>query len=842
MSQRVNPYIVGSPIKGSAMFFGREDVFAFIQQSLAGQHRDNVIVLYGQRRTGKTSVLYQLRTHLDPRYLCILTDLHSFALEGLGGFLWELANHIGNVLARDYHIELPALSEAAFAADPRRSFNREFLDHVWATIGDRHILLMLDETTRLQEQVRAGKLEREVFEYLRHLMEHYERLNFLFSLGSSLQEMEKEYAFLFSVGLYKKISFLDPDATRALITQPIKDEYQVELGTIERIFAITSGHPYFTQLLCHCLFNRWQQRLTPSIAVEHVDEILDEAVERGLGVLKYVWDEATPGEKAVMASMAASLSNPGDRVGIDAISRAWTANTSVIPRGEIAKAIKGLIARDVITGGDQYAFAVDLQRLWVQKHRRMEWVEEEIADAVQAWASPPAPAIASASRPRPAGADREEPDLAPMTPQKLPVSFPAFPKTPGSLAALPRLLGTRKGQFAVVLLCLIAALLVANTFIPILPFFHASPRSAASSQSHWTVVPSPSPGRSYNHLFWVTALNASNIWAVGYYINANGDYRTLTEQWNGTGWTTIPSASPGQSVNVLFAVTTVPGNPNLAWAVGAYLDPNNVYQTLIEQWFGTQTWNVVASPNVGSALNGLRAVDALSANDIWAVGQYQNAHGRPKTLIEHWDGISWSIVPSPSPGSFDNDLRGLAAISAHDIWAVGYFQNFGGPRQTLIEQWNGTSWSVVPSPNPGTSLNYLRGVAAISAHDVWVTGYDANANHIERTLIEQWDGTHWCVVASPSPGKAGNTLESVTALSANNIWAVGYANSSSSIYRALIEHWNGASWQIASGAKASAAISHLYYVTQVPHTSALWAVGDYASISSGPILALTEQY
>src|SRR5437763_14592807 len=104
MSDPINPYIAGNPVTGTEMFFGREDVFRFVRQTLIGKHRDNVIVLYGQRRTGKTSVLYQMRHHLDPRYLCIFMDLHGFAVEGLSVFLWELANHISRILRRDYQI------------------------------------------------------------------------------------------------------------------------------------------------------------------------------------------------------------------------------------------------------------------------------------------------------------------------------------------------------------------------------------------------------------------------------------------------------------------------------------------------------------------------------------------------------------------------------------------------------------------------------------------------------------------------------------------------------------------------------------------------------------------
>src|SRR5579872_1574590 len=133
------------------MFFGRDDVFEFIRRTLIGRHQDNVIVLYGQRRTGKTSVLYQTRSHLDERYLCIFMDLHGFALESLDGFLWEFANHIVRVLRRDYQIALPRPNRGEFMVEPRHFFENEFLNQVWSSIEDRHLLLMLDEAVRIQE-------------------------------------------------------------------------------------------------------------------------------------------------------------------------------------------------------------------------------------------------------------------------------------------------------------------------------------------------------------------------------------------------------------------------------------------------------------------------------------------------------------------------------------------------------------------------------------------------------------------------------------------------------------------------------------------------------------------
>jgi len=361
------------------MFFGRDDAFEFVRQALIGQHRDNIIVLYGQRRIGKTSLLYQIRFYLGSAYLCVFIDLHGFALEGLRGFLWELANHIVRVLRHDYQITFPALSRADFMIDPLISFEDEFLNHLWPIIGTRHVLLMFDEVIRLQEKVQAGTLDRSIFEYMRHLMQHHERLSFLFSLGSGLEEMEKDYAFLFNVALYKKLSFLDQNAARTLITEPVKDYYRFEQSTVEQILRMTSNHPYYIQLLCHSLFNHWQQHPKSLITTQDVKDVVDETVERGLAVLKHVWEESTACEKAILVGIAEIAKEPQRPVKVKKIHRMWA---NMLPEDEAARATRNLIARDVIAGQGSYTFTIELQRLWVRKYRRLEWVKEEIKETM----------------------------------------------------------------------------------------------------------------------------------------------------------------------------------------------------------------------------------------------------------------------------------------------------------------------------------------------------------------------------------------------------------------------------------------------------------------------------
>jgi hypothetical protein len=113
---------------------------------------------------------------------------------------------------------------------------------------------------------------------------------------------------------------------------------------------------------------------------------------------------------------------------------------------------------------------------------------------------------------------------------------------------------------------------------------------------------------------------------------------------------------------------------------------------------------------------------------------------------------SWSGLQPPSPGADNNELSGVAVLSPCDAWTVGSLNNSSGLQQTLVEHWNGTAWTVVPSPDPGSLDDALAGVRAVSASDIWAVGAD-DIPGIEQTLIVHWDGHTWSHVTSPALGR-----------------------------------------------------------------------------------------
>ena len=229
----------------------------------------------------------------------------------------------------------------------------------------------------------------------------------------------------------------------------------------------------------------------------------------------------------------------------------------------------------------------------------------------------------------------------------------------------------------------------------------------------------------------------------------------------------------------------------------------------------------------------LLAVSASSASDAWAVGftKTVGAAGR-FPLAVHWNGTAWSVVQVATPaGAASSQLSGISALSPSDMWAVGSVTTVVGTTvqtRTLAEHWNGSSWSIVPSRN-ATSSNLLTGVAAVAGNNVSAVGYTVTTdgtNQPDRTLIEHWNGSVWSVVASPSPA-SDDTLSGVAARSASDIWAVGTRQDRSGaipIDRTLTEHWNGTTWSVVASPNVGGNDNLLNGVSAA--TGDVWTVGS----------------
>jgi hypothetical protein len=236
--------------------------------------------------------------------------------------------------------------------------------------------------------------------------------------------------------------------------------------------------------------------------------------------------------------------------------------------------------------------------------------------------------------------------------------------------------------------------------------------------TRWSRVVTPNPGTdNYNELRSVSATSPTDVWAVGYFY-ANGEApQPLALHWNGKAWSHVPAPSKN-GISAFNDVVAIASND--AWAVGYYYDPaEETYEALIEHWNGT-AWSIVANPPITQESSTLYGVAASSASNVWAVG-YQKTYPDPSlTLAFRWNGISWSRVATPNRSTTygsGNVLLDVAVTGPSEAYAVGEWQgeqtNHHQPA-TLAERWNGTSWRLATTQTPGSAAT-LWGVDTVGS-------------------------------------------------------------------------------------------------------------------------------
>lgn len=358
----------------------------------------------------------------------------------------------------------------------------------------------------------------------------------------------------------------------------------------------------------------------------------------------------------------------------------------------------------------------------------------------------------------------------------------------------------------------------------------ASPTASLNNCGHWTVNTSPNPGTN-NVLDGVAAVTKNDTWAVGY-----TDNQTLTEHWNGNSWSVVPSANESAQ-DQLVAVTAI--SKSNVWAVGSNGDPLSTSQPMAEHWNGS-AWSLTIVPAVGGSSQFASVARIPGSSNVWAVGHSTDINNVDHTLIEFWNGTTWSIVPSPDGSANGSDLLGVTATSANSAWAVGTFQDNAGNFESLIEHWNGHVWKVVASPNvQGNGV--LWSVAQIgSTGNVWAAGTYFNAHSgLNQTLIAYWNGESWKMVPSPNVANTNNIFFGVSSFNSSSAWAVGLTfNNNSSINHALTVFWNGTSWKIVSNPDPQGN-SELNAITHVPEGNFYFSVGN--SGNNGSYSTVAEQ-
>jgi tetratricopeptide (TPR) repeat protein len=370
-----NPYVIGNPLKGASGFYGRKNALVFIQNILEAEQQ-NVVLFYGQRRIGKTSLLHQIarKFRKTDRVVPIYFDLQGKELKKLGDVLYLLARK----MARSLNIS--SLEKDKFDGGGQY-FRDDFLTVAFKHLGNRRLLLLFDEFDVLNDQLIDPETAAEtLFPYIQDLIMTQHYIVFVFVVGRRIEELATHFHPIFKQAASHRIGLLTENFARELIIKPVENILKFEESALQAVLSLTSGHPYFTQLVCFEIYNRMKQRKKHVVAEEDVLKIVDQTIEIGHAALNWFWSGLPRAERCIISAIA-HVTDGADLATPENIRHILEKHKIVILGQELKDAPYHLVDWQMLSydvHADSYRFVVEFVRRWILKYHPLHSARRDI--------------------------------------------------------------------------------------------------------------------------------------------------------------------------------------------------------------------------------------------------------------------------------------------------------------------------------------------------------------------------------------------------------------------------------------------------------------------------------
>ena len=373
-----NPYIVGNPIRGREMFFGREDDFRFLAARLTADTNNRLIVFSGDRRSGKTSILFQiLDGRLGEKYLPVLFDLQMQA--GITGDR-ELF-----CLIADSVYEAAGLSAVADRNDSTSRIIDKMFSAVEIAQPGRTLLLLVDEYELIEMKINDNSITANMIHLLAAMLESRHRISYIFAGSSNIRTRGECWKPLLTKSHHRHISYLSKSDSARLITEPVKDVVRVTEDIITEIFRLAAGHPFFTQVVCQNLIDLLIEEKRTDPSVEDMNRVVRYIIDNPLPHMIYSWRSQTDEVKIHLAGIASRTQN-----GTSWINTRKTAYylQKHLPHHSVSleqthSALEKAYHLDILEkAGSKYRFKMDLYRQWIAREHSIWSIPNEVPTSV----------------------------------------------------------------------------------------------------------------------------------------------------------------------------------------------------------------------------------------------------------------------------------------------------------------------------------------------------------------------------------------------------------------------------------------------------------------------------
>jgi hypothetical protein len=379
------------------MFYGREDDFRYVRTKLEGASQGVIIVFCGERRVGKSSILYQVHNgRLGERFIPVFVDMQEMVIATDSEFFARVSRQIAEAASRAGVNEAATAVSAPGAREAKSllsvpSFDGrnpypvflDFLDEALSAIGQRTLLILVDEYELMESKVDEGKLSSELFTFLAGLMDNKERLSLIFTGSRRLEERDRKYwRELLRRSLFRKVGFLSEKDTYRLVTEPVAERVVYGRGAVDMIYRLTAGQPFYTQVLCQNTVDYLNEHERNWMTVADLQHVIADIVDNPLPQMIYTWDVLSDDEKLALSLLAEVLKDGASYATARELRSSVRMNEYPVNLSEntIRLTLEEMFRRELLDkdATDGFRFKIDLFRLWIRRSHSIWQVVKEV--------------------------------------------------------------------------------------------------------------------------------------------------------------------------------------------------------------------------------------------------------------------------------------------------------------------------------------------------------------------------------------------------------------------------------------------------------------------------------
>ncbi|MBU7027205.1 MAG: VCBS repeat-containing protein [Theionarchaea archaeon] len=366
-----NPYYTGTPVRDESMFFGRENVLESLKHELITSNQNSTIILYGESKTGKTSILFQIengKLNPGPEFIPVYVNMNSMIVYNDYEFLSTLASLIQETI-RSYQIQMPTVPFEK-TENPYLHFRDNFLRNVIDFIGGKRILFLVDEYEVIERKIIERKLSKDIFIFLKSVVEHESKFSFIFAGSRKIEQLENsdEWARALGASVYKRISFLKKEDAVKLIRHPVAEKVWYTNRAVKELLELSGCHPYILQYFCFNLVSLLNETSNYTVDIREIEKTAQDIIENPPLPMILLWNNFTLDQKKLVSLLAESIQKKGGSIHQKRIFAELEKRNIELFRDRLV-VLDGLVDKDILRRERyKYSFCIEIFRRFVAEH------------------------------------------------------------------------------------------------------------------------------------------------------------------------------------------------------------------------------------------------------------------------------------------------------------------------------------------------------------------------------------------------------------------------------------------------------------------------------------------